>query len=86
MTKNKLKISADPIGLQNGVWLSGTYVPATDSFFWASSVQFFSYTNWRSGEPNNVGNTAQCVRIVPTLEGSWASVACDQWLPFICED
>ena len=85
MTKTKLKMSADPVALQIGVWISGTYVPALGSFFWASSVQYFSYANWMSGEPNNVGDTAQCVRIVPTSTGSWASVPCDQWLPFICE-
>ena len=85
VNKHKLKIPADPIGSQIGVWLSAAYVPATNSFLWVSSVRFFSYANWMSGEPNNVGNTAQCVRIVPNLLGSWASLSCDQWLPFICE-
>lgn len=80
MIKN---INADPIGSLIGVWTSGTYIPSMNVFYWASASAYLSFANWLQGEPNGVVS-AQCIRLVPA-EWNWASLPCDQWLPFICE-
>lgn len=77
-------ICADPLASKIGAWVSGAYIPALNTFYWASSRIYFLYANWFFNEPNN-SPSAQCVRLVPTPLGNWASLNCDQWLPFVCQ-
>lgn len=81
----KFLLPIDPIASQIGVWTSGTYVTAMNRFIWASTAQFFSFANWMSGEPVTTGPTS-CVRMIPSVDGSWGVTPCDQWLPFICQE
>lgn len=69
-----------------GIWVSGTQIPAMETYFWTSELKFFAFANWFHGEPNSDG-TPQCVHITPTLEANWATVSCTEaYLPFICQD
>jgi hypothetical protein len=65
------------IGL-NDVAVEGTYV-------WTPSTAL-SYTNWRSGEPNNGGGYGEedCVEVEPA--GLWDDQACTDLQPYVCED
>jgi hypothetical protein len=42
-----------------------------------------SYTNWRSGEPNNAINGEDCVQVANT--GGWNDLPCSDLLNFVCE-
>ena len=76
----------DPIASKIGVWTSGNYNAGTKTFSWTAQTPF-TFVNWFYGEPRNTGQD-QClhVRIVPQLSASWATLACDQWMPFICQN
>jgi hypothetical protein len=57
---------------------------------WTAQIPF-TFVNWFYGEPSNpggAGSDQQClhVRIVPQPSASWATLACDQWMPFICQN
>ncbi|EFX71126.1 hypothetical protein DAPPUDRAFT_256206 [Daphnia pulex] len=72
-----------PISKQIGVWTSGAYNTGQKGFAW---LEPFTFVNWFYGEPNT-GISNPCVRIVPESmsDAKWATLPCDQWLPFICE-
>ncbi|KAK4026804.1 hypothetical protein OUZ56_015830 [Daphnia magna] len=79
----------DDIAKKIGVWTCGSYIPQQKVFVWSSTQKPFTFVNWFYNEPI-VGSLDQClrVRIVPEslTSGRWASLSCDQWLPFICQD
>ncbi len=78
----------DPIASKIGVWTSGNYNAGTKTFSWTAQTPF-TFVNWFYGEPNNASGVGsdQClhVRIVPDPSASWATLSCDQWMPFICQ-
>nr|CAH0101973.1 unnamed protein product [Daphnia galeata] len=82
-------VLGEPISKKIGVWTSGSYNPGQKTFTWSATQKAFTFVNWFYGEPNT-GGTNQCVRIriVPEslISGKWATLNCDQWLPFICQD
>ncbi|KAI9563658.1 hypothetical protein GHT06_011122 [Daphnia sinensis] len=79
----------DAIAKKIGVWTSGSYIAQQKVFAWSSTQKPFTFINWFYNEPI-VDSMDQClrVRIVPEslTSGRWASLSCDQWLPFICQD
>ena len=84
------KYLEDPVASKIGAWTSGNYNAGTKTFSWSAQIPF-TFVNWFYGEPRNIGGSGgdqQClhVRIVPQPSASWATLACDQWLPFICQN
>lgn len=79
-----MMFSLVPIVNQIGLWTSGTYVGALNTFLWAGRLTLFSFANWIYGAPTLTAPT-ECVRVIPTLNYFWADISCEQWLPSICE-
>ncbi len=77
-------IEKDDIFQFVGFWTSGIY--ALTAYTWASIPQYFSYTNWIAGQPDNTNlPRATCIRAVPAENYQWDDIDCGQFLPFVCE-
>lgn len=74
------------------LWIGASDAIDEGTWLWiASGVQFWSgdadsgtagaYTNWNTGEPNNV-DEADCLRLLTT--GKWADLPCDSALGALC--
>ena len=45
-----------------------------------------SYSNWKTGQPNDVGGDQDCLLLqYPDLDFEWGDVDCDERHPFICK-
>jgi hypothetical protein len=66
-------------------WLGGTDEGSEGSWSWDGASM--SYTNWRSGEPNNgSGGVAEnCLIIESNLGGSWDDQSCAGTKSYICQ-
>ena len=69
------------------VWIGGTDEDSEGTWKWSSGTPVMenqlSYTNWRSGEPNNHGNE-DCIRTYNGA-GEWIDDKCyDKWW-YVCE-
>ena len=54
-----------------------------DTFYTAYGYEP-SYTNWRSGEPNNFGGNEDCV-VLRNNDGKWNDVRCWTSIHFACQ-
>ena len=63
-------------------WLGGSDTLREGIFKWSHSGQAFTYTNWQSGQPNNVRNQ-DCVEAYP--DRKWNDIPCARTRLFICE-
>lgn len=73
---------------QNGFYTSGNDLYVEHSFYWTNrgSLDRMTYTNWHTGQPNNVGGNQNCLLMEYPDDGySWGDVDCDTTHPFICE-
>ncbi|XP_048021426.1 LOW QUALITY PROTEIN: macrophage mannose receptor 1-like [Megalobrama amblycephala] len=43
-----------------------------------------SFSNWRTGQPDNAGNSEYCTAVSFSDSGSWTDENCNTALPFIC--
>ncbi|XP_051734834.1 C-type mannose receptor 2-like [Ctenopharyngodon idella] len=43
-----------------------------------------SFSNWRTGQPDNAGNSEYCTTVSFSDSGNWTDENCDTALPFIC--
>ncbi|ROL47474.1 C-type mannose receptor 2 [Anabarilius grahami] len=43
-----------------------------------------SFSNWRTGQPDNAGNSEYCTAVSFSDSGNWTDENCDTALPFIC--
>ncbi|XP_056587691.1 macrophage mannose receptor 1 [Triplophysa dalaica] len=43
-----------------------------------------TFSNWRSGEPNNAGNSEHCTAVSFSDGGNWTDENCNNILPFLC--
>ena len=51
--------------------------------FVTSEGKLLTYTNWDTGEPNNLGSIENCVEMRD--KGFWNDIPCSKKLPLICE-
>lgn len=66
-----------------GIWTSGTFARAMNSFIWSGYMTLFSFANWVYGAP--YVSSSDCVRVIPSKAYQWADLDCGQWLPSVCE-
>lgn len=71
-------------------WMSGNDLGKEGSFAWSSSGRAFLFTDWKTGEPNNVqypgGLDEDCV-VLYYVDNvyKWYDVPCTHEYFFICE-
>lgn len=70
--------------LDDTFWIGGSSLGDT-SYYWVNNGAPFSYTNWNTGEPNNVGNMENCATIAAGTDLRWNDIDCNTNLRFICE-
>ncbi|XP_048062082.1 C-type mannose receptor 2-like isoform X1 [Megalobrama amblycephala] len=56
-----------------------------DSWQWSDQSNY-SFSYWKSGEPNNVGGNENCTVIEPSTQGQWIDISCNQQFPFVCHE
>ena len=64
-------------------WLGGSDEASEGTWTWDGAAM--SYTNWRSGEPNNSGGSENCLIIESNLGGSWDDQPCSAINSYICQ-
>jgi hypothetical protein len=65
-------------------WLGGNDLAQEDTWMWPGAHPF-SYTKWRSGEPNNnaVPGVENCLAVW-IINGEWNDYGCQWGLSFVC--
>jgi len=66
-------------------WWIGLDDRATEGTFVWDGGATSTYTDWRSGEPNNYGGNEDCTRMPAGGGGVWADADCSLTQPYICE-
>ncbi|CAH3140680.1 unnamed protein product, partial [Porites evermanni] len=71
--------------ISNTVWMGLHRDPKdTSRWLWVDGTRA-TYTNWRTGEPNNVGENEGCGMIWPASHNwEWNDGPCSSSLPYIC--
>ncbi len=64
-------------------WLLGTDASSEGSWNWDG--QAMTYTNWRSGEPNNGNGVENCLMLMSNQGGTWDDRNCNEQLGYICQ-
>ena len=66
-------------------WIGGTDRDAEGDWVWATG-EAFSFTNWRSGEPNDGGGDGEdCMIFEGNRGGTWDDRRCRDNYNFVCE-
>ncbi|MCA9674093.1 MAG: C-type lectin domain-containing protein [Myxococcales bacterium] len=79
-------LDVDPVATPD-VWMGGTDVAVEGTFVWVTA-EAMTYTNWRTGEPNNGGTNGgpeNCMVLEADNDGTWDDRACGNTYPFFCE-
>jgi hypothetical protein len=66
------------------VWLGGSDTATEGTFTWLTG-EAFTYTRWRSGEPNNDNGNEDCVNLAGDRGGGWDDRPCDRGYAYLCE-
>ncbi len=73
---------------QPDVWLGASDLATEGTFVWTSGDAMI-YTNWRTGEPNNGGDSGTmedcAVLEADTATGTWDDRPCTRSYPYVCE-
>ena len=65
------------------IWLGGNDIETDGKFVWDTGEYFF-YSNWASGEPNNAGPYVNQDYMRMYDDGTWDDIEESSW-PFVCE-
>ena len=68
----------------NLIYIDGTDAAEEGTFVSNATGDMLTYTNWRSGEPNNYQNNEDCV-LYRKVHGTWNDISCSTPLQAICE-
>ena len=71
-----------------GFYTSGNDERLENTFDWTDNGLPYqsNYSNWRTGQPNNVGSDQDCLLLqYPDDDWTWGDVTCTEKHPFICE-
>ena len=66
--------------VQGLAWIGGDDLTAEQAFGWLDGT--IGYTNWSTGEPNDIGNE-DC--LVMYADGTWNDQSCEITSPVVCE-
>lgn len=71
-------------------WIGATSLGNGPNYYWMGyNKEPMNFTNWLSGEPNNLGGTEQCVHMIFYLMRSnapWNDANCLRLCYFVCEE
>ncbi|MBI5848814.1 MAG: hypothetical protein HZB31_12880 [Nitrospirae bacterium] len=83
--ENAFVVSQWP-GIGNGteVWIGGTDEASEGDWRWITG-ETWSYDNWNSGEPNNVGSGENCLDYKDDGAQGWNDAACDSQFWYLVE-
>ena len=82
--------------LTSETWIGATDLLLEGAWLWVDAGDIFwtgrergnavngAYVNWSDDEPNNNSN-ADCARILPEADGTWADLDCTTLLSAVCE-
>ncbi|XP_063413996.1 uncharacterized protein LOC134696242 [Mytilus trossulus] len=69
-----------------GFYTGGNDEKSEHNFVWTDNGAPVTYSNWRPGQPNNVGGDQDCLLLqYPDTNFEWGDVACSEKHPYICE-
>jgi hypothetical protein len=69
----------------NKWWTGGTDAAVEGTWVW-SNGDAWSYTNWHSGEPNNVGTFGEdCMQLGRFGDETWNDEPCSSPFRYVCE-
>lgn len=71
---------------QSDFWTSGTCFGTEREFYWMSTGQDISFSNWSPGEPNNAWERENCIEMWNEDGWRWNDALCEDKKGFICED
>ncbi|KNC25659.1 hypothetical protein FF38_04940 [Lucilia cuprina] len=67
------------------LWTSGYAVGEKREFFWMTTGEEFTFTNWTSGNPDFSEKNEYCVQIGTGPHSEWNDNKCSKKFGFICE-
>ena len=76
---------------ENLYWIGLTDAETEDDWKWSDGSQLTGYTNWMTGEPNNIKNNQHCAEIAKgyfynkNYNGEWNDQECSKVKMYICE-
>lgn len=82
------KIVDAKLGFPRNFWIGATDLAEVRKWRWMSNGKAqMSYTNWRFGEPNNVGDDEHCAAgySVGADSFGWNDMPCQDNCLFVCE-
>uniref|UniRef100_A0A3Q3LEY3 C-type lectin domain-containing protein n=1 Tax=Mastacembelus armatus TaxID=205130 RepID=A0A3Q3LEY3_9TELE len=71
------------IGDGKAAWIGGFDAQKKGVWFWTDGTPF-TYTNWASGEPNNVLGLQHCLQMNYGAQKRWDDQNCITFLPSVC--
>ncbi|KAG8305256.1 hypothetical protein J6590_073749 [Homalodisca vitripennis] len=78
-----IKNAGKQSGIAGLVWVSGSDLGSAGEYVWNSTGKGFTYTNWKSGEPE-VSDNYRCVAL-DTFDYKWQTRGCNFGRYYACE-
>ncbi|XP_061194496.1 macrophage mannose receptor 1-like [Saccostrea echinata] len=66
-------------------WLAGSDLALEQQWMWLPDETAFDYTNWASGEPDNLYNKQHCILMDSSRSYQWTDEDCEESRNFICQ-